>query len=186
MDTHKRPPAYTQDSAGILQNLRTSTNGLTTKEAKRRLALNGPNELAVSTKAKNFINRLFGRHVNDTVGTIKVTRDGKVKKIPANQLVVGDLVHLRKGDIVPAEIRLLRTKNLVIQNDNFLKRDAIQKDANIILPATSSIDEQINMAYSGAIVKKGSGCGIVTATSLNEEAESILDPAENYNISKIS
>lgn len=186
MDTHKRPPAYTQDSAGILQNLRTSTNGLTTKEAKRRLALNGPNELAVSTKTKNFINRLFGRKVNNTVGSVKVTRDGRIKKIPADQLVVGDLVHLHKGDIVPAEIRLLKTKNLVIQNDNFIKRDAIQKDADIILPISSSIDEQINMAYSGAIVKKGSGSGIVTATSLDEEAASICDPAEDYNISIIS
>lgn len=185
MDTHKRPPAYTQDSAGILQNLRTSSNGLTSQEAERRLALDGLNELAVSTKTKNFVNRIFGRRVNNKIAMVKVTRDGKIKKIPADHLVVGDLVHLHKGDIVPAEIRLMKTKNLVIQNDNFIKRDAIKKDANAILPTSSTIDERINMAYSSAIVKKGSGTGIVTATSLDEEAASVNNPAEDYNISII-
>ncbi|MBP2058087.1 magnesium-transporting ATPase (P-type) [Lactobacillus colini] len=185
MDTHKRPPAYTQDSAGILQNLRTSSNGLTSQEAQRRLALNGPNELAVSTKAKNFINRLFGRRVNDKIAMVKVRRDGKAKKIPADQLVIGDIVHLHKGDIVPAEIRLIKTDNLSIQNNNFIKRDPIKKDAEAILPENSSIDERINMAYSSAIVKKGSGIGIVTATSLDQEAASVNNPAEDYNISII-
>lgn len=190
MDTYKRPPAYTQDSAGVLQNLRTSLTGLSSQEAQRRLEENGSNELGEPPHffLQKFMDGVRGifipksHPIRQKQLITKVMRDGELKKISSNQLVVGDIIYLEKGDIVAADIRLLETKDLQIEDKRHLTS---QKDAEAILPASSELDEHVNMAYHTTCVKKGSGIGIVVNTRLDNEEAPICLTGENHLIQTI-
>lgn len=85
----------------------------------------------------------------------KVKRDGKWTMIPARDLVPGDLVRLRIGDIVPADIKLC-------------SGDALEIDQSALtgesLPVTR---EPGSLVYAGAIVKRGELDGVVSATGKN-------------------
>jgi H+-transporting ATPase len=82
----------------------------------------------------------------------RVKRDDAWKVIPARELVPGDLVRLRIGDIVPADIDL--------RGDGYLQIDESALTGES-LPVTRKADEN---AYSGAVVKQGEMDGSVTAT----------------------
>lgn len=74
-----------------------------------------------------------------------VIRDGKTQIIPARNLVVGDLVCLRDGDMVPADLRLIETADLKIQEAS-LTGEAIpvEKNANKILDLNCPLGDRIN------------------------------------------
>ncbi|QNQ82741.1 cation-transporting P-type ATPase [Lactobacillus sp. PV037] len=190
MDTHKRPPAYTQDSAGVLQNLRTSLTGLSSQEAQRRLEENGSNELGEPPHffLQKFMDGFRGifipksHPIRQKKLSSQVMRDGELKEISSNQLVVGDIVYLEKGDNVPADIRLLETNNLQIEDKKHL---ICQKDADVILPVNTELDEHVNMAYHSTCVKNGSGVGIVVNTRLDNAEAPICLTGESHLIQTI-
>jgi H+-transporting ATPase len=81
----------------------------------------------------------------------RVERDGAWTTLPAAQLVRGDLVYLRQGDLVPADIRLVR--GAVSLDQSALTGESVPVDASA--GAT---------AYSGSVVVRGEAAGIVVAT----------------------
>jgi H+-transporting ATPase len=85
----------------------------------------------------------------------KVRRDGNWKSIPARQLVPGDLVRLRLGDIVPADAKLLDGEPLEID------QSALTGES---LPVTRKPSE---LVYSGSIVRQGEADALVQATGAN-------------------
>ncbi|MCL2354034.1 MAG: HAD-IC family P-type ATPase, partial [Defluviitaleaceae bacterium] len=100
----------------------------------------------------------------------RVVRDGQVSTINAQTLVVGDVVILETGDVVPADIRLTRTINLQI-DEAALTGESIpsEKDANAIIDADAPVGERVNMAFSGAFITYGRGVGVVVATGMNTQ-----------------
>lgn len=114
---------------------------------------------------------------------VNVLRDGKVNKIKSSELVIGDIIILSEGDIVGADLRLLTSYNLKI-NESALTGESVpsEKNANIVFSKTLPIADQINMAYSSTIVTYGRGSGIVVRTGMNTEigkiASSLSDEKE--------
>jgi Ca2+-transporting ATPase len=98
-----------------------------------------------------------------------VRRDGKDKKIPARELVPGDFVALSEGEIVPADIRIILSDGLEIDEASLTGESIPSKKTVPQLQAGLSPADQTNMAFSSTIITKGNGFGIVTVTAHNTE-----------------
>ncbi|WP_255552528.1 HAD-IC family P-type ATPase [Lactobacillus sp. Sy-1] len=109
-----------------------------------------------------------------------VYRDGKRIDIPTNEIVVGDVVFLEAGDRVPADLRLVDTDNLRIQESALTgESDSIEKDAAVITEDHPSLAEQANIAFSYTSVTSGSGTGVVIATGNDTEIGQISQEVNN-------
>ncbi|KAK9720409.1 hypothetical protein K7432_004160 [Basidiobolus ranarum] len=95
-----------------------------------------------------------------------VLRDGSPQKIPASDLVVGDIVLLKLGNKVPADIRLLK-----VSNDMKFDRSVLTGEREAIDGYVDNTDENFleskNMALMGTHVVNGSGTGVVVMTGGN-------------------
>lgn len=98
-----------------------------------------------------------------------VLRENKRIITLAKELVIGDLVFLQPGDKVPADLRLMRSKNLKI-NEAMLtgESNTVEKKVDV-LAVNTPLAEQSNMAFSGTFVTSGRGEGIVVATGVQTE-----------------
>lgn len=109
-----------------------------------------------------------------------VVRNGKEQLIPAKELVVGDIVNLHDGDMVPADMRLLEAANLKIQEASLTGESVpVEKDAQTILKNDCSLGDRINMAFSSSIVTYDRGRGVVTAIGMNTEMGAIASMLED-------
>lgn len=98
-----------------------------------------------------------------------VKRNGAYQQIPASALVRGDVVKLEAGDQVPADIRLIRSQGLEI-NESALTGESLPVQKNtFLLKKGLPIAERKNMAYMSTEVMKGMGEGIVTAVGMDTE-----------------
>lgn len=195
-------------------------DGILVKQAKKRLALFGYNQL-IAQKSKGPIVRFFLQFhqplvyillvsgivtaflrqwvesaaivsvtiVNAIVGFLqetkalkaleilargmqvktRVVREGKTYEIAANQLVPGDIVLLRSGDKVPADLRLLRVHGLRI-DESILTGESLPIDKQAgDLSVSAILAERNNMAYANTLVIHGQAKGIVVATGKRME-----------------
>ncbi|MBP9854183.1 MAG: HAD-IC family P-type ATPase [Candidatus Omnitrophica bacterium] len=113
----------------------------------------------------------------------KVVRDGKNLKIDAEELVPGDIVLLESGDKVPADLRLISSQGLEIDESLLTgESTAVSKQADIVLDPQTSLGDRKNMTFLGTLVTRGRGKGIVVATGLStqlgELASSLLTGKE--------
>ncbi len=94
-----------------------------------------------------------------------VMRDGEVCEIDAEAVVPGDVVWLESGNRVPADLRLLRTHNLEV-DESLLTGESLTvfKQVNGLGEASTPLADRLNMVYAGSIVVRGRGRGIVVAT----------------------
>ncbi|KAI1024662.1 hypothetical protein LB505_012364 [Fusarium chuoi] len=114
-----------------------------------------------------------------------VLRDGKTQVISNPEVVPGDIVLLKMGDTVPADLRLFEAMNLACEEGQLTGESIpVEKitDNNITAPGTEKpveseeeigIGDRVNMAYATTVVRKGRGRGIVTATGMSTEVGKI-------------
>jgi P-type Ca2+ transporter type 2C len=102
--------------------------------------------------------------------TARVRRDGSESQIPAEQVVVGDLVLLAAGDEVPADGRIIAASALQI-DESALTGESVPaaKDAGTLPGGDLNPGDQTNMAFMNTPVTHGSGTMIVTATGTGTE-----------------
>ncbi|MBE3116274.1 HAD-IC family P-type ATPase, partial [Candidatus Bathyarchaeota archaeon] len=101
--------------------------------------------------------------------TAIVIRDGKETKIPANQLVPGDIILLYTGDKVPADARLIETHNLKVDEAALTGESApVDKTASALAEETA-LNNKRNMVFTGTIVAYGRAKAVVTATGMSTE-----------------
>ncbi|KAK6584732.1 hypothetical protein PZA11_002956 [Diplocarpon coronariae] len=106
--------------------------------------------------------------------TASAIRDGKNETVPTAHLVPGDLVELKTGDVIPADIRLLEVMNF--ETDEALLTGEslpVQKDFNAVFPTDTGPGDRLNIAYSSSMVTKGRAVGAVFATGMKTEIGSI-------------
>ncbi|PTS86887.1 carbonate dehydratase [Pseudomonas sp. HMWF032] len=109
----------------------------------------------------------------------RVRRNGQVHSIAAEQLVPGDWVLLEAGDRVPADLRLLETRDLRI-DEAALTGESLPVDKHHDAVATSaSLADRRSMAYSGTLVNAGSAAGVVVATAKQTELGKISHMLES-------
>lgn len=100
-----------------------------------------------------------------------VRRDGEMQKLPSVELVPGDVVLLASGDKVPADIRLVTSRSLQINESGLTGESvAVEKNADCkALGPEMPLADRINMAYAGSFVTFGQAEGIVVETGQRTE-----------------
>ncbi len=115
--------------------------------------------------------------LNELVTTYThVVREGEAFEIDAKALVPGDIVLLESGSKVPADLRLIMTQGLAV-DESLLTGESIpvNKEAAQTIPPLIPLSERSNMAYAGTHVTYGRATGIVTATALKTELGQLAD-----------
>ena len=106
--------------------------------------------------------------------TANVVRDGQTINVPTAELVPGDMVELKTGDTVPADVRLLESINF--ETDEALLTGEslpVLKDEEGIFDSDTGPGDRLNVAFSSSTVTKGRGRGIAFATGMKTEIGSI-------------
>src|SRR5690606_27651824 len=99
----------------------------------------------------------------------RVVRDGQRLQIDVAELVPGDVVLLEAGDRVPADLRLLRARGLLIDEAILTGESMASEKDEGVMPADAPLGERANMAFSGTLVAAGQATGIVVATGMATE-----------------
>ena len=109
-----------------------------------------------------------------------VKRDGIILEISSKEVVPGDIIIIDAGRYIPADIRLIESANLKIDEYAFTGESVpSEKNANIILDDDSlPIGDRINMAFMSTLSTYGRGYGIVVATGMNTEIGKIASMLE--------
>ena len=96
-------------------------------------------------------------------------REGQWSEVDADGLVPGDIVRLRSGDRVPADVRLIEATNLRIE-ESALTGESVPADKNTdAVDARAGVGDRCGMAFSGTLVAAGRGIGVVVATGADTE-----------------
>jgi P-type E1-E2 ATPase len=98
-----------------------------------------------------------------------VLRDGRHRMISAEQLVPGDVVTLQSGDKVSADLRLIRVKNLRIEEAVLTGESMPVEKALEPVAENAPLGDRASMAYSGTLVTYGTAEGVVVATGDHTE-----------------
>ncbi len=100
-----------------------------------------------------------------------VRREGAVKEIPSEQLVPGDIVLIDAGRFIPADLRLIESANLQIE-ESALTGESVpsEKNATFLFKGDQApLGDQMNMAFMSTLATYGRGEGVVIATAMNTE-----------------
>jgi Ca2+-transporting ATPase len=104
-----------------------------------------------------------------TAPTAAVLRDGKQVKVPASEIVPGDVVLLYTGDKIPADARLLESTSLKVNEAPLTGESSpVKKNVDVCVEETSLFDRR-NMVFAGTVVVYGRGEVVVTSTGMNTE-----------------
>jgi len=104
-----------------------------------------------------------------------VVRAGERRRVDARELVPGDLVLLASGDKVPADLRLLRVRNLKVDESALTGESVAVEKRAAVLDHDTTLADRANMAYSSTFVTFGTASGLVTATGDNTEVGRISE-----------
>ena len=111
----------------------------------------------------------------------KVYRDGKLIHIPSPEIVVGDIVELETGDIIPADLRLIESFILKIDEASLTGESVpVEKFSDKVYDGEIEIGDRENMAYSSTIVTYGRGKGVVVSTGENTEIGKIATTLDSF------
>ena len=233
---------YLEDASKVIEELKTTENGLTQQEAEKRLAENGKNKLKEAEKTpliKKFIDSISdpmiimllaaaaiqavvnvlqmknGFNLSEfadvivimavvvintimsliqeskaenamdalmqmTASTSKVLRDGEVKIIKSEDVVLGDVIVFEAGDTVPADCRILESHSLKSEEAALTGESVpVNKVIDVLMCEDSKEDitlgDRKNMLYNGSTVVYGRGKAVVTACGMDTEMGKIAE-----------
>ncbi len=117
--------------------------------------------------------------------TSRVLRSGDEVVVPARELVPGDVVLLRVGDRVPADLRIIEAVNLQV-DESMLTGESVPVDKGVtpVAGVDVAIGDRYDMAYSGTLVTYGRGMGVVTATAMATEFGAIAGMLETVEVGR--
>ena len=146
-----------------------------------------------------ILNAIFGfvqeYKAEKTIETLKkltspeavVIREGKPRKIPSKELVLGDIVVLEEGSRVPADLRIFEAIDLRI-DESMITGESVPVTKKTEPTRSEVLAERKNIAWTGTIVVGGRGKGIVVETGMETEmgriAKKIQEPQEQTPLQK--
>jgi magnesium-transporting ATPase (P-type) len=98
-----------------------------------------------------------------------VVRDGHRRRVPSEEIVPGDVVVLEAGDKVPADLRLVSTDDLEVDESALTGESLPVTKSPIELPTGTALGDRANMGFSGTVVTRGRGRGVAVATGADTE-----------------
>ncbi|WP_291005121.1 cation-transporting P-type ATPase [Ferrovibrio sp.] len=109
-------------------------------------------------------------------------RDGKRVALPVADLVPGDLVIVEAGDRVPADLRLIRARGLLIDEAMLTGESVVAEKHEAAVAADAPLGDRTCLAFSGTLVAAGQGTGIVVATGAHTEIGRISRLIESVDL----
>src|SRR3990172_8866718 len=110
----------------------------------------------------------------------QVLRDGVRSSVPAYNLVPGDIVFLEAGNFIPADLRLLESVNLRVEEASLTGESLpVQKNAATVLEKNVPLGDRKNTAFMGTLVNYGRGRGVVTSTGMHTQLGLIATMLQN-------
>ncbi|MBO9524815.1 MAG: HAD-IC family P-type ATPase [Sphingobium yanoikuyae] len=113
-----------------------------------------------------------------------VLRSGERRVVAVPELVPGDIVLLEAGDRVPADIRLLRARGLLIDEAALTGESVAAEKHQTLIAADAGIADQNNMAFSGTLVAAGQATGLVVETGIHTQIGRISGMLKAVEVSK--
>ncbi|TEU08475.1 MAG: HAD family hydrolase, partial [Anaerolineales bacterium] len=111
----------------------------------------------------------------------KVTRDGHRVTVSASELTPGDLVVLETGNYIPADLRLVESVNLRVEEASLTGESVpVEKYADEQPSADAQLGDRHNCAYMSTIITYGRGRGIVVESGMNTEIGHIAEMIQSY------
>jgi len=104
-----------------------------------------------------------------TAPAATVIRSGKEVKIPAVEVVPGDVILLYTGDKIPADARIIESVNLKIDEAPLTGESAPVNKRIETCPDETALNDRVNMALTGTVVVYGRGRAVATSTGMNTE-----------------
>ena len=104
-----------------------------------------------------------------TAPTASVLRDGKEVRIPASDIVPGDIMILYTGDKVPADGRILEAFTMKDDEASLTGESSPVNKSGETLPEQTQLNDRENMVYTGTVVVYGRGKAVVTSAGMNTE-----------------
>jgi len=111
----------------------------------------------------------------------EVIRDGHQTTVACRELVPGDIVLIEAGNYVPADMRLIESYNLKIEEASLTGESVpVEKEAAVVLDKEIPLGDRKNSAFMSTLVTYGRGKGIVTATGMHTQIGLIADMLQSY------
>jgi len=111
----------------------------------------------------------------------QVIRDGLQVTIPGRELVPGDLVLLEAGNYVPADLRLVTTVNLKVEEASLTGESVpVEKKAAVVLDKEIPLGDRKNSAFMSTMVTYGRGAGLATGTGMHTQIGLIAEMIQSY------
>lgn len=112
--------------------------------------------------------------------TCLVLREGAQKEIDTAEVVPGDILILKTGDMIAADARLLEGNNLCADESSLTgESEAAEKDAAAVLAGRVDLGDQANMVFSGCMVTAGQGVAVVVETGMQTQMGKIAGHLNN-------
>ena len=122
------------------------------------------------TKAENAIDALQKM----STPTTRVRRDGQIAQLSSKELVVGDVILLEAGDIIPADVRFLKTQNVKVEEAALTGESvAVTKDEAVIDAESAALGDQHDMGFMNTSMTAGTAEAVVVATGKDTEVGKI-------------
>ena len=100
----------------------------------------------------------------------RVIRGGNVQELNPEELVPGDIILLKTGDLVPADARLIRSESLAVDESSLTGESVpAEKDASAVFDGEVPLGDRANCVFSGCLVTAGNASAIVTGTGMDTE-----------------
>ena len=110
----------------------------------------------------------------------QVQRDGERISIPSAELVPGDIVYLEAGNFIPADVRLLESVNMQVEEASLTGESLpVQKNATLELAEDIPLGDRKNTAFMGTVVTYGRGRGVVIGTGMRTQLGMIATMLQN-------
>ena len=111
----------------------------------------------------------------------QVIRDGHQVTIPSKELVPGDIVLIEAGNYIPADMRLMESVNLKVEEASLTGESVpVDKKADVVLDKEIPLGDRKNSAFMSTLVTYGRGKGIVTATGMHTQIGLIAEMLQSY------
>ncbi|MFZ7103129.1 MAG: calcium-transporting P-type ATPase, PMR1-type [Peptococcaceae bacterium] len=111
-----------------------------------------------------------------------VIRDGLETKVPARELVPGDLVLLETGDIIPGDLRILTASQFEVEESSLTGESVpVKKNSEGVYDLGTGIGDRKNMTFMGTTVTRGKAVGIVVDTGMQTEMGQIAGLIQQVN-----
>ena len=154
--------AFTDIILPNMQGLRDEVDYLTVVIIVSMVIISGMLRFIQESRSGTAVHKLLA--MITTTANVERIETGAVE-IPLEEIVVGDIVHLAAGDMVPADVRVLRAKDLFITQSSLTgESDPVEKIAGVPESAAQSFTECRNLAFMGSTVISGSATAVVFAT----------------------